>query len=61
MTKYVAGQVLKVHGKDFIVVAVKKFFPFGVTERHALTLRKPRGNKTYELVVYENGNFSSIV
>jgi hypothetical protein len=61
MTNYKTGQEIRVNGKNFVIVNVRKFFPFGVVERLALTLRKPTGKKTYELIVYENGALSSIV
>lgn len=59
--KYKVGKEIKVNGHTFTIVKVQKFHPFGVIERLALTIKKPRGKRTYEMIVYENGSFSSIV
>jgi hypothetical protein len=60
-TQYEAGQEIVVHGQKFIIVKVREFNALGGVIRSALTLRKPRGRRTYEMIVYENGAFSSVI
>lgn len=62
---YKENQEVKINGSTFIVVKVRKFnvvfAPDRSVERYAVTLRRPKGKRTYEMIVYENDTYSSIV
>lgn len=55
------SEVIKLHGKEYRVIAKKEFAPWVGVKRTEYGLQLLRGKKFYAATRYENGSFSSVV
>ena len=52
---------LNIDGITYDVIREREFAPDLFPGRVAIALRRPRGKRTYEVVRYANGTYSSVV
>ena len=59
-TDMTIGETIKLDGIAYEILRIKNYNHKG-NDRQSITMKRPRGKKSYNVIQYENGTFSSVV